>query len=179
MAASKRFTSLVWEAFRTNAGHDANSFGHMKVLDAKPGKVWAEMEVKRHQDRGQIADGQIAELSLHGGLIASLIDTTGSLALASRGMYMTGVSTDINATYVRGAALGEVIRVRGEVVNMGRTLAFTRIELESAKTGKLLAYGSHTKFIADALKSPKNIKLSEDGETVVEGTMPEEGELKN
>ncbi|GAA5919374.1 hypothetical protein JCM1841_005976 [Sporobolomyces salmonicolor] len=171
MAASKRFTSLVWEAFRTNAGHDANAFGHMKILDAKPGKVWAEMEVKRHQvNRLQ---------SLHGGLIASLIDTTGSLALASRGMYMTGVSTDINATYVRGAALGEVIRVRGEVVNMGRTLAFTRIELESAKTGKLLAFGSHTKFIADALKSPKNIKLSEDGETIVEGTMPEGQELKN
>ncbi|CEQ42861.1 SPOSA6832_04735, partial [Sporobolomyces salmonicolor] len=82
----------------------------MKILDAKPGKVSAEMEVKRHQ---------------------------------------------------------------------GRTLAFTRIELESAKTGKLLAFGSHTKFIADALKSPKNIKLSEDGETIVEGTMPEGKELKN
>jgi len=36
------------------------------------------------------------------------------------------------------------------------------------------APGSHTKYIADALKSPKNVKLSEDGESVVEGVEPDE-----
>ncbi|GAA6038361.1 hypothetical protein JCM8097_007610 [Rhodosporidiobolus ruineniae] len=167
MSASKRFTQSVWRAFQCNKGHDANSFGHLKVTDAKPGRVWAEMKVERHQvNRLQ---------GLHGGLIASVVDTMGSLALASRGLYMTGVSTDINITYVRGAALGDDVRIRSELVNMGKTLAFTRIELESAKTGKLLAYGSHTKYIADALKSPKNVKFSEDGETLVEGSMPEDG----
>ncbi|GAA5918176.1 hypothetical protein JCM6882_002318 [Rhodosporidiobolus microsporus] len=111
---------------------------------------------------------------LHGGLIASLVDTMGSLALASRGMFMTGVSTDINITYVRGAALDEVVQIRSELVNMGKTLAYTRTELTSGKTGKLLAYGSHTKYIADARLSPKNVKFSEDGETVVEGEEPKE-----
>ncbi|BGP18577.1 hypothetical protein JCM10213_003035 [Rhodosporidiobolus nylandii] len=166
MSASKRFTTAVWRAFQANAGHDANSFGNLKVLDAKPGRVWAEMKVERHQvNRLQ---------GLHGGLIASLVDTMGSLALASKGLYMTGVSTDINITYVRGAALGEDVRVSSELVNMGKTLAYTRTQIESAKTGKLLAYGSHTKYIADALKSPKNVKLSDDGETIVEGKEPEE-----
>lgn len=37
---------------------------------------------------------------LHGGVIASLVDTMGSLALASRGMYMTGVSIDMSQTCV-------------------------------------------------------------------------------
>ncbi|GAA5988362.1 hypothetical protein JCM11641_003495 [Rhodosporidiobolus odoratus] len=164
--ASRRFVRSVWQDFQRNAGHDANSFGRMKVVDAVPGRVKAEMKVERHQvNRLQ---------GLHGGLIASLVDTMGSLALASRGLYMTGVSTDINITYVRGAALGEEIRIQSELVNLGRTLAYTRVELESAKTGKLLAYGSHTKYIADALKSPQNVKLSEDGETVLEGVMPEQ-----
>lgn len=30
--------------------------------------------------------------------------------------------------------------------------------------------GSHTKYIADALKSDKNVKFSEDGETILEGS---------
>lgn len=37
---------------------------------------------------------------LHGGVIASLVDTMGSLALASRGLYMTGVSIDMSQTSV-------------------------------------------------------------------------------
>ncbi|GAA5823113.1 hypothetical protein JCM11251_007491 [Rhodosporidiobolus azoricus] len=198
MSASKRFTTAVWRAFQQNKGHDANSFGHMRVVDATPGKVWAEMKVERHQvNRLQ---------GLHGGLIASLVDTMGSLALASRGLFMTGVgssfpklpslgyflqfvvhdllstchwmgaqvSTDITITYVRGAALDDVVQIRSELVNMGKTLAYTRTELSSAKTGKLLAYGSHTKYIADALKSPKNVKFSEDGESIVEGEEPKD-----
>ncbi|KAK4336409.1 TATA-box-binding protein [Rhodotorula toruloides] len=159
MSASKRFTQLVWSAFQRNAGHDSNSFGHLVVKDAKPGKVEAVMEVKRHQ---------INRLNgLHGGLIASLVDTMGSLALASKGLYMTGVSTDMSQTFVRGAKLGETVRIQSELVNMGKTLAFTRIELYSAESGKLLAFGSHTKYIADALKSEKNVKFSEDGEQLL------------
>ncbi|BGP57208.1 hypothetical protein JCM8202v2_004848 [Rhodotorula sphaerocarpa] len=111
---------------------------------------------------------------LHGGVIASLVDTMGSLALASRGMYMTGVSIDMSQTFVRGAKLGQKVRVESEVVNMGKTLAYTRVELLNHDTGKLLAYGSHTKYIADAIKSDKNVKFSEDGETILEGVEPTE-----
>lgn len=34
---------------------------------------------------------------LHGGVIASMTDLGGSLAVASKGLYSTGVSTDINS----------------------------------------------------------------------------------
>ena len=42
------------------------------------------------------------------------------------------------------------------------------MEIESLKTGKLLAYGSHTKYIVEALKGAENMKFSEDGERVLE-----------
>lgn len=47
-------------------------------------------------------------------------------------------------------------------------MAYTRVEIESLKTGKLLAYGSHTKYIVEALKGAENMKFSEDGERVLE-----------
>lgn len=37
---------------------------------------------------------------LHGGTIASMVDLGGSLAVASRGLYSTGVSTDLNGTWL-------------------------------------------------------------------------------
>lgn len=38
---------------------------------------------------------------LHGGTIASMVDLGGSLAVASMGLYSTGVSTDLNGTRSR------------------------------------------------------------------------------
>lgn len=44
-----------------------------------------------------------------------MTDLGGSLVLASRGLYSTGVSTDINVTYLNsGGKVGDVIR--GEAV---------------------------------------------------------------
>lgn len=113
------------------------------------------------------------------------------------------------------AAFG-ICRLTEELLpRTGKTLAYTRVEILSADTGKLLAYGkrpctlpladsppdsirpslcqirscmrsvqpqlthtasragSHTKYIADALTSDKNVKFSEDGESITEGVEPE------
>lgn len=52
---------------------------------------------------------------LHGGTIASMVDLGGSLAVASRGLFSTGVSTDLNVTYLNsGGKIGDLIQ--GEVV---------------------------------------------------------------
>ena len=56
----------------------------------------------------------------HGGLISSLTDTLGSLAVATKGQYMTGVSTDIGTTFVRPAGqTGEVLYMKGVLTGMG------------------------------------------------------------
>jgi acyl-coenzyme A thioesterase 13 len=48
---------------------------------------------------------------LHGGTIASMVDLGGSLAVASRGLFATGVSTDLNVTYLSsGGKVGDLIK---------------------------------------------------------------------
>lgn len=57
---------------------------------------------------------------MHGGLILSLTDTLGSLAVASKGHYMTGVSTDIGTSFVRPAGrVGDVLHAKAVLTGMG------------------------------------------------------------
>jgi acyl-coenzyme A thioesterase PaaI-like protein len=55
----------------------------------------------------------------------SLTDTLGSLAVASRGQYMTGVSTDISTSFVKPAGKpGDELKVTATLTAMG---AFTQV----------------------------------------------------
>lgn len=77
--------------------------------------------------------------SMHGGVVMTLIDSGGSLAVATNGYRNTGVSTDINATFARPAGkAGDVIRVTSEIISMGKTLAYTRTELRDVDSNELL-----------------------------------------
>jgi acyl-coenzyme A thioesterase 13 len=65
----------------------------------------------------------------------------GSLAVATHGQWMTGVSTDIGTSFLKpGGRAGDIIHVRGTVVNMGKTLAYTRVDFRNA-AGDLFAFG--------------------------------------
>ncbi|KAF3761679.1 Thioesterase/thiol ester dehydrase-isomerase, partial [Cryphonectria parasitica EP155] len=110
----------------------------LRILNARPGQVNFELEIHRqHTNRLNI---------LHGGTIASMVDLGGSLAVASMGLYSTGVSTDLNVTYLSsGGKAGDKIKVLAECEKMGRTLAFTRMSFFNEK-GDLCARGSHTKY---------------------------------
>ena len=58
---------------------------------------------------------------MHGGLILSLTDTLGSLAVASKGQFMTGVSTDIGTSFVRPAGrVGDTRYAKAILIGMGR-----------------------------------------------------------
>lgn len=62
----------------------------------------------------------------------SLTDTMGSLALATKGQYMTGVSTDLAATFVRPAGKpGDILKMAATVTGMGErhTLAPSRVNV--------------------------------------------------
>jgi acyl-coenzyme A thioesterase 13 len=105
---------------------------------------------------------------VHGGLIMSLTDTLGSLAVASQGQYMTGVSTDISTSFVKPAGKpGDELKVTATLTAMGmyvheiltvellgsgrssallsvflgKSLAYTRIDFTNP-AGQLVAYGS-------------------------------------
>jgi acyl-coenzyme A thioesterase PaaI-like protein len=58
------------------------------VTAARPGTVHFELDIqKEHTNRLNI---------LHGGTLACMTDLGGSLAVASRGLFATGVSTDLS-----------------------------------------------------------------------------------
>ncbi|KAM7191267.1 HotDog domain containing protein [Rhypophila sp. PSN 637] len=114
----------------------------LRNLQAEPGRVTFELVIdSRHTNRLKI---------LHGGTIASLVDFGGSLAVASMGLYSTGVSTDLNVSYLgSGGHVNDVIKVEAKCEKLGKTLAFTSVTFTNDK-GVLFARGSHTKFITFA-----------------------------
>ncbi|PLN80291.1 esterase [Aspergillus taichungensis] len=144
-----RFVRSVWESFRATSGLEPRLLDNLRVTAAKPGLVNFELEVKKeHTNRLSI---------LHGGTIASMVDLGGSLAVASRGFFATGVSTDLNVTYLSsGGKIGDRILAEASCDKFGKTLAFTSINFRNGK-GEIVARGSHTKYIALAWKDPQNI----------------------
>ncbi|KAJ5222532.1 esterase [Penicillium citrinum] len=97
-----RFVRSVWESFRATSGLEPRLLNNLQVTAARPGTVNFELQIqKEHTNRLNI---------LHGGTIASMVDLGGSLAVASRGLYATGVSTDLNVTYLNsGGKVGDKI----------------------------------------------------------------------
>lgn len=58
--------------------------------------------------------------TVHGGLIMSLTDTLGSLAVATKGQYMTGVSVDIGTSFVKpGGKAGDTLTAKAVITGMG------------------------------------------------------------
>uniref|UniRef100_UPI00398ED2D5 acyl-coenzyme A thioesterase 13 isoform X2 n=1 Tax=Pristiophorus japonicus TaxID=55135 RepID=UPI00398ED2D5 len=111
----------------------------MTVVSASPGKIVCEMQVEEeHVNRGN---------TLHGGLIATLIDVVSTTALLNTERALPGVSVDMNVTYMNAAKLGEDIIITAQVLKEGKSLAFTTVDLTNKVTGKLLAQGRHTKHL--------------------------------
>ena len=68
--------------------------------------------------------------TVHGGLILSLTDTLGSLAVASKGHFMTGVSTDIGTSFVRpGGRVGDVLHAKAVLTGIGESFTLTSLSL--------------------------------------------------
>ncbi|KAH8887587.1 Thioesterase/thiol ester dehydrase-isomerase [Thozetella sp. PMI_491] len=138
-----KFVRSVLKSFMAQSGLEPRLFGpHLRITNAAVGKVDFELDItKDHTNRLKI---------LHGGTIASMVDLGGSLAVASMGLYATGVSTDINITYLSsGGKLGDKIQATATCEKIGKTLAFTNITFRNSK-GELAARGSHTKYVAQA-----------------------------
>ena len=146
--ASLRFVRSVWESFRTNSGLEARLLDNLRVTAARPGVVNFELKIEQHHiNRLKI---------LHGGTIASLVDLGGSLAVASRGLFATGVSTDLSVTYLNsGGKVGDNLRAEVTCDKFGKTMAYTSTRFVNAK-GELVARGSHTKYVALAWKDENN-----------------------
>ncbi|KAI0365732.1 Thioesterase/thiol ester dehydrase-isomerase [Pilatotrama ljubarskyi] len=161
MAACLRFTRRVWKSFVENKGHDQQCFPNLRILDAKPGELKASLKIEPY-NLNRVG-------TVHGGLIMSLTDTLGSLAVATKGQYMTGVSVDIGTSFVKPAGrVGEELTAKAVVTGIGKSLAYTRVDFYNAQ-GQLAAYGHHTKYVGKSAGHKHDVKFSDDGERVIEG----------
>ncbi|KAM0524299.1 hypothetical protein ACHAP0_005944 [Verticillium nonalfalfae] len=160
-----RFVRSVMNSFTKDSGLEPRLLGeHFRVTNATNGTVDFELDIqKQHTNRLK---------TIHGGTLASLVDLGGSLAVASTGRFATGVSTDLNVTYIApGGVVGD--RMTGQAVcdKMGRTLAYTTVKFFNKK-GELAARGSHTKYVSKTWEN-------EDYVAPAEFVAPEEDQVKN
>nr|CDP28135.1 Putative Thioesterase [Podospora anserina S mat+] len=138
-----RFVRSVLKSFMAESGLEPRVV-KLRVVNASKGRVDLELDItKDHTNRLKI---------IHGGTIASLVDLGGSLAVASEGLYATGVSTDLNVTYLKsGGKVGDKLQAVAECEKIGPTLAFTKVTFTNP-LGELVARGSHTKYVKAAWK---------------------------
>uniref|UniRef100_A0AC35U009 4HBT domain-containing protein n=1 Tax=Rhabditophanes sp. KR3021 TaxID=114890 RepID=A0AC35U009_9BILA len=90
--------------------------------------------------------------TLHGGQTAALVDivTASTVCCTVRDIPM--VSVEISISYLLPALIGEVITIEGNVLKLGRNMAFTEAEFRRKRDGALIAKGKHTLAILNHLK---------------------------
>lgn len=86
---------------------------------------------------------------LHGGCIATIVDTVGTAALLTS-QERSGVSTHIAVDYLAPAPVGTLVSIVAEVVKAGRSVSLVRVTLTNTSTGKTVAVGTHQKFVGRA-----------------------------
>ncbi|WCJ30601.1 Acyl-coenzyme A thioesterase 13 [Euphorbia peplus] len=89
---------------------------------------------------------------LHGGATATLVDLVGSAVIFTVGAPQTGVSVEINVSYLDAAYANEEIEIEAKVLRVGKAVGVVSVELRKKKTGKIIAQGRHTKYLVPASK---------------------------
>lgn len=82
----------------------------------------------------------------HGGLIATLIDTVSFFPKPLLPSGKPCTTTNLNVTYVRPAAVGDLLTARAELLHLGRRMASVAVTVEN-QHGKLVAHGTTTLMI--------------------------------
>ncbi|CAM8894698.1 unnamed protein product [Rhodiola kirilowii] len=89
---------------------------------------------------------------LHGGATATLVDLVGSAAIFTAGSKLTGVSVEINVSYLDAAFEGEEVEIEAKVLRVGKAVGVVSVEIRKKASGKVVAQGRHTKYLAVASK---------------------------
>lgn len=111
----------------------------LQIDAVEPGRLLCSMTVPRRL----LNSGNF----MHGGATASLIDLIGSAVFATLGNN-TGVSLEINISYLDAVFGGEEIEIEAKVLRAGKTVGVATVELRKKNNGKIFAQGRHTKYLA-------------------------------
>ncbi|KAL6765179.1 HotDog domain-containing protein [Haematococcus lacustris] len=121
---------------QSSPSFDQHALSGLKVTTASPGTCSCQFEAQPHVLNRYG--------TLHGGCIATLVDTVTTTALATVSQAL-GVSVNLAVTYMSPVPGGQPLEVKATVVRAGRQLA--TIECDIMSGGKLCAKGLHTKFL--------------------------------
>ncbi|CAL8079715.1 unnamed protein product [Calicophoron daubneyi] len=86
---------------------------------------------------------------LHGGYVATATDFVSSVDLERLG-YHRHASVHLAVEFMRPSSPNSTIKVESYIMHKGKSLAFCRVLFTNEDTGKLIACGSHTKFLFDS-----------------------------
>lgn len=129
-----------WATMKPNSHIYSFLLRDIEIMSATKGRIQAQMRVRNVHVN--------SKGTLHGVTSSCLMDWAGGLAIASTGLDSSGVSTDIHTSYVSTAKEGNLIEVDAKANKVGSTMAFTTIEIRHAgDEGKVVAHGTHTKYI--------------------------------
>ncbi|KAF9915639.1 hypothetical protein BX616_005676 [Lobosporangium transversale] len=140
--------------FLNAGGFDMQTLSGLKLVSASKGSISCELQVeKEHLNRLG---------GCHGGLLSTIVDVGGSLAIAAENMHATGVSTDLNISFVSGAKLGDKLLINSRCDKIGGSLAYTSVDIKVGD--KVVALGRHTKFVRLAHQQNAQLKESSTSE---------------
>lgn len=147
------FVSSVLTECQETSGVEQTLFKNLKVVSAEKDECVLRLPIEfMHTNRFQ---------SVHGGILATLVDLGGSLAISTTGLFQTGVSVEISTSYMNpGGKVGENLEIRGKLQKIGKTMAFTYVEIWNVERDHLVARGSHTKHILAAHNCPQNVQFN-------------------
>ncbi|KAI0507902.1 hypothetical protein KFK09_014030 [Dendrobium nobile] len=80
--------------------------------------------------------------------MVTMVDLVGSAVFYSAGLTTSGVSLEINISYVDVAYIDEEIEFDAKILKAGNTIGVSTVEVRKKKTGKIVAQARHAKYIA-------------------------------
>jgi uncharacterized protein (TIGR00369 family) len=111
---------------------------HLGMEFLEGGEGYAKLRLRFQKENVTAAD------ALHGGAIASLIDTTGAMAAWTTAEILSpryfGSTVGVNVNYL-SAVIGEDALAEGRVLKRGKEIIYTDVRVTTA-SGKLVAQGS-------------------------------------
>ena len=129
-----------WANMKCNSPIYDFLLGDINIVSATKGQIIAHLKVFPVHFN--------SKKTLHGVVSSCIMDWAGGMAIASTGLDNTGLSTDIHVTFVSTAKEGDLLEIESKASKVGASLAFTTVEIRHAgEGGKVVAHGTHTKYI--------------------------------
>ncbi len=136
----------------TAMANDSPYFRHLGMVIADLGIGEALVEIRAREAHQQIFG------NVHGGVIASLVDTAIFWCFFGELDESAGITTvDLKVNYLAPVADG-MLSARGKRIRLGRTLGLGETEVFSGD-GKLIAHGTSSVIVLPGFGFPGNPKL--------------------